>query len=99
MATPVIRVRRTNGRNLCNRLATAERQAVPHTRGSPRIHSPRIPAAMAGCVGWPDEVNNPYEGAGHSVYGRSDRTRDAVDGYLTALWVPRDGSRRAAVDP
>ncbi len=91
---------------------------------------------MAGCVGWPNEVNNPqhrlhineapkilmlhslhdpanhyvwatnvhrqtrrttvllpYEGAGHSVYGRSDCTRDAVDDYLTELKTPSAGSR------
>lgn len=39
-----------------------------------------------------------YEGAGHSVYGRSDCTRDAMDN-LTALKVPADGSHCAAVDP
>ena len=119
------------------RLTSAERRAAPHMRGSPRVH-----AALAGCVGWPDEVNNPqhrlrfteapkillmhsrhdpannyswvtnvrrqtrgtavlltYEGAGHRVYGRSDCVNDAADGYLTALKVPRDGSRCAAVDP
>jgi hypothetical protein len=106
-------------------------------RGSPRVH-----AALAGCVGWPDEVNNPqhplritkaprilllhsrhdpannyawathvhrqtrgttvlvtYEGAGHSVYGRSDCTRGAVDGYLVSLTVPKDGSGCPAVGP
>lgn len=119
------------------RLTAAELRAAPHMRGSPRVH-----AAMAGCIGWPDEVNNPqhrlritespkilllhsrhdpannyswvanvhrqtrgitalltYEGAGHSVYGRSECTRGAVDNYLTALRVPEDGSRCAAVDP
>ncbi|MFI5752995.1 alpha/beta fold hydrolase [Streptomyces sp. NPDC051644] len=35
----------------------------------------------------------PYEGAGHSVYGRSDCTRDAVDDYLTELKLPSAGSR------
>ncbi|WP_246101765.1 alpha/beta fold hydrolase [Streptomyces cyaneus] len=111
-------------------LAQAEVRAAPHLRGSPRVH-----AAVAGCIGWPDEVNNPqhrlrmteapkilmlhsrhdpanhfawaanvhrqtrgttvllpYEGAGHSVYGRSDCTRDAVDDYLTQLEVPSAGS-------
>ncbi|SDP09401.1 TAP-like protein [Streptomyces sp. cf386] len=34
----------------------------------------------------------PYEGTGHSVYGRSDCTRDAVDDYLTELRLPRAGS-------
>ncbi|KRV48256.1 hypothetical protein AQ490_26020 [Wenjunlia vitaminophila] len=105
-------------------------------RGSPRIH-----AAVAGCVGWPEEVNNPqhrlrvpeaptilmlhsrhdpannyawatgvhrqtrgrtvlvpYEGAGHSVYGRSDCTRDTVDDYLTDLKTPRAGSSCAAAE-
>ncbi|MET9831586.1 alpha/beta hydrolase [Streptomyces sp. NPDC006385] len=119
------------------RLTEAELRAAPHMRGSPRVH-----AAMAGCVGWPDEVNNPqhrlriteapkilmlhsrhdpanphawatnvhrqtrgttvlltYEGAGHSVYRRSDCTRDAVDDYLVELRVPADGSRCAAADP
>ncbi|MFE9649733.1 alpha/beta hydrolase [Streptomyces sp. NPDC006365] len=33
-----------------------------------------------------------YEGAGHSVYGRSDCTRGAVDDYLAELKVPEDGS-------
>ncbi|TLS46747.1 alpha/beta hydrolase [Streptomyces montanus] len=112
-------------------LTTAELRAAPHMRGAPRTH-----AAVAGCVGWPDEVNNPqhrlriteapkilmlhslhdpannyawatnvhrqtrrttvlvpYEGAGHSVYGRSDCTRDAVDDYLTELKIPSAGSR------
>jgi pimeloyl-ACP methyl ester carboxylesterase len=111
-------------------LTQAELRAAPHMRGSPRVHP-----AVAGCIGWPDEVNNPqhrlriteapkilmlharhdpanhftwaanvhrqtrgttvllpYEGAGHSVYGRSDCTRDAVDGYLTRLKVPSAGS-------
>ena len=115
------------------RLTEAELRAAPHMRGTPRVHE-----AMAGCVGWPDEVNNPqhrlriteaprilmlhslhdpanhyawatnvhrqtrgttvllpYEGAGHSVYGRSDCTRDAVDDYLTELKVPSPGSRCA----
>ncbi len=119
------------------RLTAAELRAAPHMRGSPRVH-----AAMAGCVGWPDEVNNPqhrlrvteapeilmlhsrhdpannyawaanvhrqtrgttvlltYEGAGHSVYGRSECTRAAVDGYLTALTVPEDASSCPAVVP
>lgn len=119
------------------RLTAAELRAAPHMRGSPRVH-----AAMAGCVGWPDEVNNPqhrlritgapeilmlhsrhdpannyawatnvhrqtrdttvlltYEGAGHSVYGRGDCTRGAVDDYLTALKVPQDGSSCPAVSP
>ncbi|MFE7270941.1 alpha/beta fold hydrolase [Streptomyces sp. NPDC057623] len=119
------------------RLTAAELRAAPHLRGSPRVH-----AALAGCVGWPDEVNNPqhplritkaprilmlhsrhdpannyawatnvhrqtrgttvlltYEGAGHSVYGRSDCTRGAVDGYLVSLTVPKDGSRCPAVGP
>ncbi|MGW2006301.1 alpha/beta fold hydrolase [Streptomyces nigrescens] len=113
------------------RLTEAELRAAPHMRGSPRVH-----AAVAGCVGWPNEVNNPqhrlriteapkilmlhslhdpanhyawatnvhrqtrkttvllpYEGAGHSVYGRSDCTRDAVDDYLTELKAPSAGSR------
>ncbi|MGW1954470.1 alpha/beta hydrolase [Streptomyces sp. NPDC001920] len=120
-----------------SRLTEAELRAAPHLRGSPRVHG-----AMAGCVGWPDEVNNPqhrlritqapeilmlhsrhdpanpyawarnvhrqtrgttvlltYEGAGHSVYGRSDCTRDAVDDYLVNLTVPADGSSCAAADP
>ncbi|MFI0778356.1 alpha/beta fold hydrolase [Streptomyces sp. NPDC021212] len=119
------------------RLTAAELRAAPHMRGSPRVH-----AGVAGCLGWPDQVNNPqhrlritkapkillmhsrhdpannyswvthvhrqtrgttvlltYEGAGHSVYGRSDCTRGAADGYLTALKVPDDGSRCAAVEP
>lgn len=119
------------------RLTEAELRTAPHMRGSPRVH-----AAMAGCVGWPEEVNNPqhrlrvtgapeilmlhsrhdpannhawatnvhrqtrgttvlltYEGAGHSVYGRSDCTRGAVDDYLVALRVPEDASRCPAVDP
>ncbi|MFI6373795.1 alpha/beta hydrolase [Streptomyces sp. NPDC050546] len=119
------------------RLTAAERQAAPHMRGSPRVH-----AALAGCVGWPERVNNPqhdlrltkapklllmhsrhdpanplswaaevrrqtrgravlltYEGAGHRVYDRSDCTRDAMDGYLVALKVPRDGGTCAAADP
>ncbi|MFI7407110.1 alpha/beta fold hydrolase [Streptomyces sp. NPDC049627] len=111
-------------------LTRAELRAAPHMRGSPRVH-----AAVAGCIGWPDEVNNPqhrlriteapkilmlhsrhdpanhfswaadvhrqtrgttvlvpYEGAGHSVYNRSDCTRDAVDDYLTQLRIPSAGS-------
>ncbi|CAM5512013.1 alpha/beta hydrolase [Streptomyces purpurascens] len=119
------------------RLTAAERQAAPHMRGSPRVH-----AGLAGCVGWPERVNNPqhrlriteapkllmmhsrhdpanplswaaevrrqtrgtavlltYEGAGHRVYDRSDCTRDAMDGYLLALKVPRDGGTCAAADP
>lgn len=119
------------------RLTEAELRAAPHMRGSPRVH-----AAVAGCVGWPDEVNNPqhrlriteapkilmlhsmhdpanhyswatnvhrqtrgttvllpYEGAGHSVYGRSDCTRDAVDNYLTELKVPSPGSSCAPAGP
>ncbi|MFC9129781.1 alpha/beta hydrolase [Streptomyces sp. NPDC057099] len=119
------------------RLTAAERQAAPHMRGSPRVH-----AALAGCVGWPERVNNPqhrlrvseapkllmmhsrhdpanplswaaevrrqtrgtavlltYEGAGHRVYDRSDCTRDAMDGYLVSLKVPRDGGSCAAADP
>ncbi|MGW0191428.1 alpha/beta hydrolase [Streptomyces sp. NPDC003362] len=124
-------------------LTAAELRAAPHMRGSTRVHE-----AVAGCVGWPDEVNNPqhrlriteapkilmlhsrhdpanhyawaanvhrqtrgttvllpYEGAGHSVYGRSDCTRDAVDDYLTDLRLPDPGSRCAgpasasAIDP
>ncbi|MGW4030031.1 alpha/beta fold hydrolase [Streptomyces sp. NPDC004838] len=114
-------------------LTEAELRAAPHLRGSPRVH-----AAVAGCVGWPDKVNNPqhrlriteapkilllhalhdpannyawaanvhrqtrgttvllpYEGAGHSVYGRSDCTRDAVDDYLTERRLPSAGSRCA----
>jgi pimeloyl-ACP methyl ester carboxylesterase len=112
------------------RLTQAEVGAAPHMRGSPRVH-----AGVAGCIGWPDEVNNPqhrlriteapkilmlhslhdpanhfawavnvhrqtrgttvllpYAGAGHSVYGRSDCTRDAVDDYLTELRLPSAGS-------
>lgn len=112
------------------RLTRAEMRAAPHMRGSPRVHP-----AVAGCIGWPDEVNNPqhplriteaprilmlhsrhdpanhfswaanvhrqtrgttvllpYEGAGHSVYNRSDCTRDAVDDYLTELRIPSPGS-------
>ncbi|MFE7131082.1 alpha/beta fold hydrolase [Streptomyces sp. NPDC057638] len=115
------------------RLTAAETRAAPHMRGAPRAH-----AAIAGCVGWPDEVNNPqqrpritkaptilllhgrhdpaspyiwavtvhrqtrgttallpYDGAGHAVYGRTDCTRDAVDGYLMELKVPQAGSRCA----
>lgn len=114
-------------------LTKAELQAAPHMRGTPRVH-----AAVAGCIGWPEEVNNPqhrlritdapkilmlhslhdpannyawaanihrqtrdttvllpYEGAGHSVYGRSDCTRDAVDDYLAELSLPGPGSRCA----
>ncbi|CAM5744390.1 hypothetical protein SALBM311S_04701 [Streptomyces alboniger] len=37
----------------------------------------------------------PYEGAGHSVYGRSDCTRDAADDYLTERKLPSAGSRCA----
>lgn len=117
------------------KLTQAELRAAPHMRGSPRVH-----AAVAGCVGWPDEVNNPqhrlriteapkilmlhsrhdpanhfawaanihrqtrgttvllpYEGAGHSVYGRIDCTRDAVDDYLTELRLPAAGSSCAPV--
>ncbi|MEV2211609.1 alpha/beta fold hydrolase [Streptomyces sp. NPDC050997] len=116
-------------------LTKAELRAAPHMRGTPRIHD-----AVAGCVGWPDEANNPqhrlriteapkilmlhslhdpannyawatnvhrqtrrttvllpYEGAGHSVYGRSDCTRDAVDAYLTELKLPSAGSHCPAV--
>ncbi|TPQ23548.1 alpha/beta hydrolase [Streptomyces sporangiiformans] len=112
-------------------LTKAELRAAPHMRGAPRTHP-----AVAGCVGWPNEVNNPqhrlriteapkilmlhslhdpannyawatnvhrqtrrttgllpYEGAGHSVYGRSDCTRDVVDDYLTELKIPSAGSR------
>lgn len=112
------------------RLTQAELRAAPHMRGSPRVHR-----AVAGCIGWPDEVNNPqhrlhiteapeilmlhslhdpanhfswaanvhrqtrgttvlvpYEGAGHSVYNRSDCTRDTVDDYLTGLRIPSAGS-------
>ncbi|WP_228472941.1 alpha/beta fold hydrolase [Streptomyces cyaneochromogenes] len=115
------------------RLTQAELRAAPHMRGSPRVH-----AAVAGCIGWPDEVNNPqhrlhvtdapkilmlhsrhdpanhftwaanvhrqtrgttvllpYAGAGHSVYGRSACTRDAVDDYLTQLRTPSAGSECA----
>ncbi|MFI9757279.1 alpha/beta fold hydrolase [Streptomyces sp. NPDC051963] len=115
------------------RLTEAELRAAPHMRGTPRVH-----AAVAGCVGLPNDVNNPqhrlritdapkilmlhslhdpannyawatnvhrqtrgttvlvpYEGAGHSVYGRSDCTRDAVDDYLTELKIPSAGSRCA----
>ncbi|WP_037885351.1 alpha/beta fold hydrolase [Streptomyces viridochromogenes] len=118
-------------------LTRAELGAAPHMRGTPRVH-----AAVAGCVGWPDEVNNPqhrlriteaprilmlhsrhdpanhfswalnvhrqtrgttvllpYRGAGHSVYNRSDCTRDAVDDYLTELTIPRAGSTCAPADP
>ncbi|WP_369275198.1 alpha/beta fold hydrolase [Streptomyces sp. R11] len=35
-------------------LTQAEMRAAPHMRGSPRVHP-----AVAGCIGWPDEVNNP----------------------------------------
>ncbi|MFF9345731.1 alpha/beta fold hydrolase [Streptomyces sp. NPDC014734] len=112
------------------RLTEAELRAAPHMRGAPRVHD-----AVAGCVGRPDEVNNPqhrlriteaprilmlhsrhdpanhfswasdvhrqtrgttvllpYEGAGHSVYGRSACTRGAVDAYLTELSIPSAGS-------
>ncbi|MER5744716.1 alpha/beta fold hydrolase [Streptomyces sp. NPDC002225] len=34
----------------------------------------------------------PYEGAGHSVYGRNACTRGAVDDYLTRLRLPNPGS-------
>ncbi|MEV7959378.1 alpha/beta fold hydrolase [Streptomyces sp. NPDC088141] len=114
-------------------LTEAELRAAPHLRGSPRVHP-----AVAGCVGWPNEVNNPqhrlrvteapkilmlhslhdpannyawatnvhrqtrgttvllpYEGAGHSVYGRSDCTRGAVDDYLMERKLPGAGSRCA----
>ena len=114
-------------------LTEAELKAAPHLRGSPRVHQ-----AVAGCVGWPNKVNNPqhrlritaapkilmlhslhdpannyawainvhrqtrgatvllpYEGAGHSVYGRSNCTRDAVDDYLTERKLPGAGSRCA----
>jgi hypothetical protein len=40
-----------------------------------------------------------YEGWGHQVYNRNDCTRGAVDGYLTELKVPRDGTRCAPVEP
>ncbi|WP_329026966.1 alpha/beta fold hydrolase [Streptomyces sp. NBC_00690] len=36
------------------KLTDAELRAAPHMRGSPRMHT-----AIAGCIGWPDEVNNP----------------------------------------
>jgi pimeloyl-ACP methyl ester carboxylesterase len=36
------------------RLTADELRAAPHMRGAPRVHP-----AVAGCVGWPDEVNNP----------------------------------------
>ncbi|GKQ35146.1 alpha/beta hydrolase [Streptomyces sp. A012304] len=36
------------------RLTAAELRAAPHMRGAPRVH-----LAVAGCVGRPDEVNNP----------------------------------------
>ncbi|GLF95445.1 alpha/beta fold hydrolase [Streptomyces yaizuensis] len=118
------------------RLTAAEVRAAPHMRGAPRVHE-----AASGCMGWPEEVNNPqrplritkaprilmlhsrhdpaahytvaahvhrqtrgttvllpYEGAGHSVYGRSDCTRGAVDDYLTDLRLPSIGSC-AAVTP
>ncbi|WSQ11183.1 alpha/beta hydrolase [Streptomyces sp. NBC_01231] len=117
-------------------LTEAELRAAPHLRGSPRVH-----VAVAGCVGWPNKVNNlqhrlritaapkilmlhslhdpannyawatnvhrqtrrttvllPYEGAGHSVYGRSDCTRDAVDDYLTERRLPSAGSRCAPAE-
>ncbi|MFE3020480.1 alpha/beta hydrolase [Streptomyces sp. NPDC059256] len=35
-------------------LTDAELRAAPHMRGSPRVHT-----AVAGCIGWPGEVNNP----------------------------------------
>ena len=117
-------------------LTAAELAAAPHLRGSPRVHT-----AVAGCVGWPEKVNNPqhrpritkapeilmlhalhdpannyawavnvhrqtrgttvllpYEGAGHSVYGRSACTREAVDAYLTDLGIPSDGSSCAPAE-
>lgn len=40
-----------------------------------------------------------YDGWGHNVYRRSDCTRGAVDPYLTALTVPENGTRCAAVNP
>lgn len=40
----------------------------------------------------------PYEGAGHSVYRRSDCTRDAVDDYLTELKLPAAGSSCAPAE-
>jgi hypothetical protein len=40
-----------------------------------------------------------YEGWGHGVYTHSDCTHAAVDNYLTALTVPEDGTRCAAVEP
>ncbi|GAA1544738.1 alpha/beta hydrolase [Streptomyces albidochromogenes] len=126
------RIRPKDYREFAN-LTQAELRAAPHMRGSPRIH-----AAVAGCVGWPYKVNNPqhrpqiteapkilmlhslhdpannyawatnvhrqtrkttvlvsYEGAGHSVYGRTNCTRKAVDDYLLELKLPHAGHRCA----
>lgn len=112
-------------------LTRAEFRAAPHMRGTPRVHE-----AVAGCIGWPNQVNNPehplriteapkilllharhdpanhfswvtyihqqtrettvllpWEGAGHSAYGRNDCTRGAVDDYLAKLALPAPGSQ------
>jgi pimeloyl-ACP methyl ester carboxylesterase len=40
-----------------------------------------------------------YDGWGHGVYTHSACTHAAVDNYLTALTVPKDGTHCAAVEP
>lgn len=64
------------------------------------VHSPHDPAND---YAWATNVHRqthgttvplPYEGAGHSVYGRGDRTRDAVDD-LRERKPPSAGSRCA----
>ncbi|MFE5890839.1 alpha/beta hydrolase [Streptomyces sp. NPDC056462] len=71
-----------------------------HHRGAriPMLHSRHDPANH---FSWAANMHRqtrgttvplPYEGAGHSVYGRSDCTRDAVDDYLTELRIPSPGS-------
>ncbi|MFJ9030514.1 alpha/beta hydrolase [Streptomyces sp. NPDC102274] len=52
------------------------------TRGRPRVRRQTCGTT----------VLLPYEGAGHSVYGRSDCTRGAVDDYLTELKIRSAGS-------
>ncbi|MFC9860089.1 MULTISPECIES: alpha/beta hydrolase [unclassified Streptomyces] len=65
------------------------------------VHSPHDPAND---YAWAANVHRqtrgttvllPYEGAGHSVYGRGDCTRDAVDDCLRERKPPSAGSRCA----
>jgi pimeloyl-ACP methyl ester carboxylesterase len=41
----------------------------------------------------------PYDGWGHTVYGRSACVTSVADRYLTALFVPRAGGQCPAVEP